>query len=141
VVWLTGGRGRIALRVFHSWRGAGGVFRRGLAHVRQRDKGSRTRDGVLDRVANEGITRPENERQHHGAKPAALAAFPEQQHSGDGQGGEEKGIAAGERHDHVEDGIAQGPVDKTEHANIQIEEPMHARSLMKNAGMKTELRK
>jgi hypothetical protein len=76
-------------------------------------------------LADESISQWNNYRQHNEAQQSSLPTFPQEQESHYQERGIEVGVAAGERHELVQDRADQRVVDKPKELRIGVLQPFH----------------
>ena len=100
-------------------------------NIGERHAWARAHDGMFDGVDNEWITEGDDEKNHQSAQSRAGIAEPQSRHERNDDAKHKPAhdavAAAQNRHEPVEERIAQRAVDKMEQARIERLQPMHGR--------------
>src|SRR5262249_2127394 len=94
-------------------------------HIAESVKRSWPADCVFDGSADHAVARSHDDTQHQNADEAAFTRLPDQQYSEHSQNRRKENIAADERHQFVEERIAEGSVDKAERGHVEGLQPIH----------------
>ena len=118
------------------------AFAQQTVRVRDGKTGAFARDGLFHCAADQTIAERDDQSQHQDTDNAPRAAFPQQQHAGNGQHRIKNGITAEKGHYLVENGIAQTEIDESEQAEVHGLEPMHSQdNLIRLGRLKNEIKR